>query len=423
MKKITTLIVLLLSSVAGMSQNNLSQGSVLTTIPASGLGTQEIFRFKPGVFTQLQSGTTTFGFGANDRWLSLGELVTPPSGQRLHGLRIQDEGKALVMGYSSEETNAFIQYIGPRGLDIRYADSFTSTVSNTAAIFAPTGNTFFGFSDPAFVIVNPGGPFDPGNVGTRPPRAQVEIFSRFEVGLRVRKGNNNILAANFLAGDFGGPIVATAATFTSDKQFKQDIKEEESVIERIRSLKPVSYNFVSENKFGFSFPAAIQHGFIAQDVEKVFPELVKNHDEEGVGTYKSVNYTGVIAILTKGIQELSLEVEDLKKQLAEARTYVVTKDNFSKSEIEKISENGFYLGQNTPNPFSNSTEISYTFPKGSKNVMLMVFNLNGETLKEFRLTEEKGSVTLDATQFRPGLYLYSLINDNSEIITKKMLVK
>lgn len=408
MKKITTLIVLLLGSIAGISQNR-SQGTVSTTIPASTLGTQEIFRFRPGVFTQLQTGTTSFGFGATDRWLSLGELTTPPSGQRLHGLRIQDEGKALVMGYSSIETNAFIQYVGPRGLDIKYASSFTSTVSNIAARFAPAGNTTFGFSDPLIFLS---------------PTSQVEILSRFKIGFRVRKGNNAILPSSFTAANFGGHIIATSASFTSDSQFKKDVAPEIDALLLIKNLKPVTFNFKTDDRFGLSFPDQRQHGFIAQELETVFPELVVTTDEDGA-TYKSVNYIGIISILTKGVQELSAKVDALQLKLdqAQARTYVVTKDNFSKNEIEKISENGFYLGQNTPNPFSNSTEISYTFPKGSKNVMLMVFNLNGETLKEFRLTEEKGTVTLDATQFRPGLYLYSLINDNSEIITKKMLVK
>lgn len=410
MKKITTLIVLLLGSVAGISQNR-SQGTVSTTIPASTLGTQEIFRFRPGVFTQLQTGTTSFGFGATDRWLSLGELTTPPSGQRLHGLRIQDEGKALVMGYSSIETNAFIQYVGPRGLDIKYASSFTSTVSNIAARFAPAGNTTFGFSDPIFLLT---------------PTSQVQVLSRFSVGFRVRKGNNAIAPSSFTAANFGGHIIATSASFTSDLQFKRDITPEIDALVLIKNLKPVTFNFKTDERFGLSFPDQRQHGFIAQDLETVFPELVVTTDEEG-STYKSVNYIGIISILTKGVQELSAKVDALQAQLAEsqaqARTYVVTKDKFSKNEIEKISENGFYLGQNVPNPFSNSTEISYTFPKDSKNVMLMVFNLNGETLKEFRLTEDKGTVTLDASQFRPGLYLYSLISDNSEIITKKMLVK
>ncbi len=411
MKKTTLTALLMLAGIAGFSQNNSSQGAVSTTIPLSPLGAQEIFRFKPGIVTQLQAGT--FGFSTTDRWSSFGEIVTPPSNQRLHGLRIQDSGKALVMGYSSAEQTGFIQYIAD-GLDIRFSDSFTSTVSQRSAYFAPNGNSFFGFADPT-LIVTP--------LPTRPPRAQVEIQSRFSLGLRVLKGNNTILPADFTAAEFQGPITATSATFTSDSQFKKDIKTEQSALEVIGQLNPVTYTFKEDNKFGISFPAGLQHGFIAQELEKVLPELVKNHKDEGVGSYKSVNYVALIPLLTKSIQELSAEVESLKSQLADAKTYVVAKENFTRDEMESIKEKGYYLGQNTPNPFDNRTEIAYSFPKGDGNVVLMVFNLSGEKLKEYPLKEEKGTVTLQANEFKPGLYLYSLISNNNEIITKKMLVK
>lgn len=424
MKK--TITLLLLAAGLAVSAQNASQGAILTSItPPSTLGTQEVFRFRPGIFTQLQAGS--FAFGSTDRWSSLGEITTPPSGQRLHGLRLQDNGRALLMGYSSQDVNGFIQYVGPRGLDIRYASSFTSTESFRAAQFGTAGNSIFGFADPAFVVIgplDPVSPFDPSiPISPRPPRAQVEIQSRFSVGLRVLKGNNDILATDFLAAEFQGPIVATSATFTSDAQFKQDVKEEQSALETVMLLNPVTYSFKAENKFGMAFPAGIQHGFIAQEVEKVLPELVANHKQDGVGSYKSVNYVALIPVLTKSIQELTAEVELLKNQLAEARTYVVAKDNFSKSELEKIQDKGYFLGQNTPNPFDNKTEIAYSFPKEDGNVVMMIFNLSGEKLKEFQLKEAKGTVTLQANEFKPGMYLYSLISNNNEIITKKMLVK
>lgn len=407
MKKITILFVLFVT-VIGYSQNNSSQGVISTTIPTSALGTQEVFRFKPGLVTQLQQGTTSFGFGATDRWLSLGELTTQPSGQTLHGLRLQNNGNGLVMGYSSQEFNPFIQYIGTRGLDIKCANSFTSTDSKVVAAFKQNGSTDFGFSDP---------------LSFRPPVYQVGILSRFLRGLYVRRGDNTINATDFIAGDFGGQIIATTATFTSDAQFKKDVKKESSSLEIVNSLNPVSYLFERNNKFGFSFSDKLQHGFIAQELEKILPELVQNNNEDGIGTYKSVNYNGLIAILTKSVQELSQEVEVLKAQLEESKTYVVSKDSFSKNEIEKIKENGYYLGQNTPNPFEIATTIEYSFPQNEKNVVLMVFNLNGEKLKEYNLQDFKGSVTISANEFKPGLYLYSLISNNSEVITKKMLVK
>ena len=214
MKKAITFL-LLLAGMAGIAQNNSSQGFIATTIPLPAtLGTQEVFRFKPGIVTQLQAGT--FGFSATDRWTSFGELTTPPSGQRLQGLRIQDEARALVMGYTSERVNGFIQYIGNRGMDIRYAGSFTSTESNIAATFKTNGSSQFGFSDLFILDPGPIGPLDPTPIDDARLSQQVDIVSRFTTGLRVRKGNSSIAATSFTAANFAGPIIATSATFTSD---------------------------------------------------------------------------------------------------------------------------------------------------------------------------------------------------------------
>lgn len=426
MKKAITL--LFLATGMAVSAQNASQGAILTSItPPSALGTQEVFRFRPGIFTQLQAGS--FAFGTTDRWSSLGEITTPPSGQRLHGLRLQDNGRALLVGYSSQDVNGFIQYVGNRSLDIRYASSFTSTESFRAAQFGIQGNSIFGFTDPLVFEPNPFdpvGPLEPIGIDPVPStrvNSQVDIQSRFRNGLIVRKGNNAIAAADFTAANFSGPIIASSATFTSDAQFKQDVREEKSALETITLLKPVTYTFKADNKFEIAFPAGIQHGFIAQEVEKVMPELVVDNKVDGVGSYKSVNYIALIPVLTKSIQELTAEVELLKNQLADARTYVVAKDNFSKSEMDKIQDKGYFLGQNNPNPFDSKSEISYSFPKEDGNVVIMVFNLNGEKLKEFQLKEPKGTIMLQATDFKPGMYLYSLISNNNEIITKKIIVK
>ena len=51
-----------------------------------------------------------------------------------------------------------------------------------------------------------------------------------------------------------------------------------------------------------------QMGFIAQEMEKVFPQLVsiipdKNIDGSKISDYKGINYIGLIPVLTKAIQE------------------------------------------------------------------------------------------------------------------------
>jgi Flp pilus assembly pilin Flp len=79
---------------------------------------------------------------------------------------------------------------------------------------------------------------------------------------------------------------------------------DESAAANLMKLQPVSFRWKND-------PLKLPHlGFIAQDVEKVFPQLVSETD----GT-KTVEYTGLIAPLVSAVQELSARVTQLEAQL------------------------------------------------------------------------------------------------------------
>jgi carboxyl-terminal processing protease len=87
-------------------------------------------------------------------------------------------------------------------------------------------------------------------------------------------------------------------------------------------------------------------------------------------------------------------------------------------------EDAAVLEQNSPNPFSNSTRISYTLGSGSF-VSLILFDLQGR--KRINLVngrQEKGSysVQLDATGLSKGVYFYRLIAGKN-VISKKCLIE
>ena len=56
-----------------------------------------------------------------------------------------------------------------------------------------------------------------------------------------------------------------------------------------------------------------QVGFIAQDVEKIFPQLVQTENSEE--QYKSISYANTCALLVEAIKELRQEVSDLRSQI------------------------------------------------------------------------------------------------------------
>lgn len=91
----------------------------------------------------------------------------------------------------------------------------------------------------------------------------------------------------------------TAVDFnaTSDINLKTNIREIKDPLEKIMMLKGVSFNWKKDNR------ASV--GIIAQDVEKLFPELVGEVNGE-----KTVNYNGLIALLIESIKELNIKMED-----------------------------------------------------------------------------------------------------------------
>ena len=101
-----------------------------------------------------------------------------------------------------------------------------------------------------------------------------------------------------------GDVVAASTAF-SDERLKENIKKIENPLEAVSKLNGVTYDWKSNGKSSV--------GVIAQDVQKVFPDLVKEVQPlEGDEKRLTVNYDGLIGVLIESIKELQKEVETLK---------------------------------------------------------------------------------------------------------------
>lgn len=111
-------------------------------------------------------------------------------------------------------------------------------------------------------------------------------------------------------------------TLVSDAKFKKDFGSIDNVLDKIKLLNPTTYLLKKDDYKLMNFPSERQYGFVAQELEKVFPTLVEagkipGTTPEASMEYKSVNYIGMIPVLTKAIQEQQKEIEDLKKIVQE----------------------------------------------------------------------------------------------------------
>jgi len=81
------------------------------------------------------------------------------------------------------------------------------------------------------------------------------------------------------------------------------------------------------------------------------------------------------------------------------------------------------LFQNTPNPFSNTTNIEFYIPNNFNNAIICITDLQGNILKKYSINQHgTGLITVKQKDLKSGIYLYSLIIDNQIIDTKKMIL-
>ncbi|WPU64941.1 tail fiber domain-containing protein [Peredibacter starrii] len=108
-----------------------------------------------------------------------------------------------------------------------------------------------------------------------------------------------------------GTQVCTSAgcTSSSDRRLKKDIHPLQDSLLKITQLQGVEYFYIDEAKYGKQH----QVGVIAQDVEKVFPEVVKTDSKTG---FKSVAYDHLVAPIIEAIKELFGMTKENSREIA-----------------------------------------------------------------------------------------------------------
>ncbi len=100
--------------------------------------------------------------------------------------------------------------------------------------------------------------------------------------------------------------VANILEITSDERLKGNIEDiPNSSLDKLMQIQPKQYNFKNDDK------KLLRYGFIAQEIEKVFPNLVSIPEEPEEP--RTVNYLDIIPLLLLKIQDLQEQIDDLKK--------------------------------------------------------------------------------------------------------------
>lgn len=105
----------------------------------------------------------------------------------------------------------------------------------------------------------------------------------------------------------GNDIVAF---YSSDKRLKENIKPIENALDKVSKINGVTFDWI-EDMEEFHPNEGNDVGVIAQEIEKVLPEVVETRDNG----YKAVKYDKIVPLLIESIKDLKAEIEELKGRL------------------------------------------------------------------------------------------------------------
>ncbi|CAN5179901.1 hypothetical protein BH20BAC1_BH20BAC1_06640 [soil metagenome] len=255
-------------------------------------------------------------------------------------------------------------------------------------------------------------------------------------------------SATSYAGYFAGKVYFSSGYVTSDQNLKKNIQDMDNAMDIINKLKPKHYDFREDGDYAkMNLPKGHHYGLIAQEVETVLPNLISETEfdvnaatplelkegeeaaDNGTGNspgaaprkiinFKALNYTELIPIVVKGMQEQQEEISQLKAELAELKSLV---QNLAQASGGKLLYAKGFLGQNVPNPANGNTTIAYSVPDDGTNGEIRVTDSKGRFIKTYRVNGN-GQLTIPKTLLAAGVYNYSLYNNGQLVQTKQMII-
>jgi hypothetical protein len=181
-------------------------------------------------------------------------------------------------------------------------------------------------------------------VGTTTPYSRLEVWGPDTASSTLTFNViNNASTTVFAVFDGGNAQLSGTLTQSSDARLKTNIKslDASTSLAAINSLTPVAYDWLDPEKSGVR-----QYGFIAQQVQQIFPNLVSTTSATALtpdGTL-GLNYLGLIAPLMEAVQALSTELTSLENTIAGfARSFTTNRLCVNKSDGTPVCVTGDQL--------------------------------------------------------------------------------
>ena len=259
----------------------------------------------------------TIGLTGSDKWpLNFTKI---PSDDGFGGWKIHtiDDNHAIYMrqGPTSSDSNTldFDEYGSIRFFTgVGLGTTTPGTPRPERMRIAQTGNVGIGTTDPKRTLDVNGEVWMRSNVRmtqSEPNNVATGIRLYVDNGPSVLVGNVAIgqttVDGNYYLYVNGNAYASSGFISGSDQRWKKDIKTLDDSLSKIAALRGVSYQWRQSEFPDKNFSEGEQIGIVAQEIEKVFPELVSENSKG----YKSVSYTGLVAPLIEAVKSLKQQNE------------------------------------------------------------------------------------------------------------------
>ena len=249
--------------------------------------------------------------------------------------------------------------------------------------------------------------------------------------------------AGYFDGDtyVSGTLTANSLVTPSDMRLKENVtllseEDGDATLDNLLGLNVISYNYrhrsceqeadtasaMTPSQTGRKALERQRHyGLSAQELQKVYPNLV----HEGQDGYLAVNYTELVPILIRSIQELKAELDEVKGRTAVQQDETARRDRQSTATgmaDKTAATTQATLYQNQPNPFTSQTVIRFSLPENAPASYIYIFDMQGKMVRQLPVNPLMQSVTINGYELQAGIYLYSLVVGGQEIDTKRMLL-
>lgn len=212
-------------------------------------------------------------------------------------------------------------------------------------------------------------------------------------------------------------------TAASDQRLKQNINDFMEGMKILTQIHPVTYQY--NGKAGL--PTDKQFvGVIAQEMQKIAPYTVGTftyQDSTGQSEqYLDYDATALTYILVNSVKEQQQEIDSLKNELTQIK-HLLHRLSPGSPIPTSAFPSGASLSQNQPNPYGESTTISYFVPESVTSAQVKFYSTTGQEIHSINLTKKgAGEIKLDNKQFASGTYIYHLFINGKGVASKKLML-